>query len=464
MSAISAKDWTEFVRDRRLLLAAVLVTLLGIAAVATSFARVSAYETDRRATEARDRTTWEGQGARNPHSAAHFSNWALRPLTPLALLDPGVTPYAGSAVWMEAHNQNPPRARAVEDLSGAFDLGAFSAAWILQTLMPLLIFVIGAGAVARERERGTLRLMLASGLGARRLVPGKAAALGRIAALLAVPLIVVALAAAVLAGPADPLRLLLWSGAYALFFAIVAVIAVVVSAASRTASQAMLALIGLWLIAVVLVPRAGAGLAAATIPAPTPDAFWSAMIAEIDKQPDPFDSETFGPAMAKRYGVATVEDLPVSLAGLQLDESERVGNAVFDSSYGALADTYGRQRALLSWTGLVSPIAPLQNISMALAGTDMASQLSFQRQAEALRRQTIGVLNGDMTANGKGKDFDYQAGSDLWKTIPAFRYRPPALGAALGSVIPDILILAAWSGLAGLLLVASGRWLERGER
>ncbi|MGB3928461.1 MAG: hypothetical protein WBL20_05805, partial [Sphingobium sp.] len=105
-SAIARKDWREFVRDRRLLVMAALMVLLSLAAVMTAYARVAAYEADRVATERRDRVTWESQGERNPHSVAHFATWALRPLTPLAVLEPGVTPYAGAAIWMEAHNQN----------------------------------------------------------------------------------------------------------------------------------------------------------------------------------------------------------------------------------------------------------------------------------------------------------------------------------------------------------------------
>ena len=197
MNGIARKDWLEFLRDRRFVLMALLVAALGSTAVATSFVRVTAHETDRIATEARDRETWEAQGERNPHSVAHFATWALRPQTPLSLLDPGVTPYAGAAVWMEAHNQNPARARPIEDSTGAIDLGSFSIAWVLQYILPLLIAVIAAGAVARERERGTLRLMLVNGADAVGIVQRKAASVGRITTLIALPLLGIGLVAAI---------------------------------------------------------------------------------------------------------------------------------------------------------------------------------------------------------------------------------------------------------------------------
>ncbi len=460
--AIIGKDWREFTRDRRLMVMAGLVILLALAAVVTSFARVSAYETDRQATERRDRTTWESQGARNPHSVAHFSTWALRPLTPLALLDPGVTPYAGSAIWMEAHNQNPARARAVEDAASAFDLGSFSLAWVLQVIAPLLIFVIAAGTVARERERGTLRLMLASGFSVRAIVPHKALGTVRTASMLVAPVLMIGVIASLILGVAEPLRLVLWIAAYALFLVIVAVIAVAVSALCRSTSQAMLALVSIWLLAMLIAPRAGAAIGIAAAPVPTPDQFFAAMAANMAKQPDVFGdgAAAFGAAMAKRYGVAKVEDLPVSFAGLQLDEGERHGNIVFDRHFGALANTYAAERSAMRWAGLISPLPAVQNVSMALAGTDMAHQLAFQTQAEAHRRKLIGLLNRDMVDHAKGTDFDYRSGPALWRKTADFRFVPPPIGTAIAAIVPDIAILVGWLIAAMALLGWSARRLE----
>jgi ABC-2 type transport system permease protein len=225
----------------------------------------------------------------------------------------------------------------------------------------------------------------------------------------------------------------------------------------------MLILIGLWLAAVMLVPRMGAGLAKTLSPTPSADSFWASIAKDYEKQPDVFgkDSEAFGLAMAKRYGVARIEDLPVSLDGLRLDEDERHGNFVFDKNYNALASTYAEQRAMLRWTGLISPLPALQNISMALAGTDTAHQLEFQHQAEAHRRALMTKLNGDMIANGAGQDFDYLAKPDLWKSTRDFKFAPPSLRTSLSTVWSDVLILFGWLIAALLMLRASGRSLSR---
>ncbi|QCI80345.1 ABC transporter permease [Hankyongella ginsenosidimutans] len=235
---------------------ALIVLALGLTAVLTSWQRVAAHEQERLAALAQDQATWEAQGARNPHSAAHFAKWALRPLTAGALLDPGVSPFAGSAIWMEAHSQNPARARPAEDRADTLLAGEFSTAWILQVLMPLLIAVIAAGAVARERERGTLRLLLASGANAAAILRGKLASVGVIAGLVAGSVLVLGFLASLMAEGAQPLHLLLWAGAYIFYLAIIACVAVAVSARTRTAGQALLVLAGLWLFAIILVPRA----------------------------------------------------------------------------------------------------------------------------------------------------------------------------------------------------------------
>lgn len=457
-AAIARKDRREFVRDRRLIVMSALVLLLSLAAVLTAYARVAAFEQDRLATERRDRATWESQGERNPHAAAHFASWALRPQTPLSVLEPGVTPYAGAAIWMEAHRQNGARARAVDDAAIAFDLGTFSVAWMLQTIVPLLLFVAAAGLVARERERGTLRLLLVGGADAQALLPRKLLALGQIALLLAAPVLVAGTLAALLAGPADPIRLLLWALAHLVFLAIVATIATAVSALARSVSGAMLVLIGLWCVGVLLAPRAGAALAQAVAPTPAPETFWAELREDLAKAPDPFSDPAFEAAMLRRYGVPRRADLPVSFAGLQLDESERQGARVFDRHFGRLAATHARQRAAMRWAALLSPVPALQNVSTALAGTDGIHQLAFQNQAEAHRRAMIGALNRDMVEHGVGADFDYKAGDTLWRTTRAFRFQPPALAAILRTIWPDLVLLGLWAlAAAALLKLAAGR-------
>jgi ABC-2 type transport system permease protein len=460
---IARKDWLEFVRDRRLLALAVLALLIAAAALATAWVRVAAHEADRTAAIAQEQATWNGQGERNPHGAAHFGEWAMRPLTAMALLDPGVTPYAGSAVWMEAHQWNPARNRPVEDQASAIDLGAFSIAWVLQYLVPLILFVLAAGLIARERERGTLRLLFANGLEAGHLVRGKLGSLARLSGLLALPALVVAVAAAAILGVGDPLRLALWAVGYLVYLGILAAIALAVSALARTQAQALLILVGFWLAAMLLVPRAATALAEASAPSPSPDSFWAAYRTGREQVPDVFgdQSDAFAAATMRRYGVNRLEDLPVNLGGLRLEEDERIGNAILDRLYGDLNATYRAQRSALRWSSILSPLPAIQNLSMTLAGTSMPDQIDFQQQAEAHRRRFVTFLNLDLVNNGAGQDFGYVADERLWRETPRFTYRPASTADALRRLLPDLLILAAWLAAALLLLRSASRRLAK---
>lgn len=463
--ALIRKDGLEFRRDRRALVAAILVVLLAVAAVATAYVHVSGYERDRTAAETRDRQTWLSQGARNPHGAAHFSSWAMRPLTTLAIVEPGIAPYAGSGIWMEAHKQNPARNRPQQDTAAAFDVGQFSLAWLLQFVVPLLLLVSGASAIAREREQGTLRLMFASGADERRIVGGKLLSLSLTILFPVFALTAVALAAAALVPEArmnaEALRAILWLGANGLGLTVVTLIALAISCRSRSVSQAVVMAAFVWLAGTIIVPRVAVGVAGAIIPSPTPSQFAATLAAEhakVDGSHGGGDA-AFEKAVLAKYGVGKIEELPVNFAGLLLDEGERQGNIIFDRQFGALEASYERQRALTRMIGILSPVVSLQNISMALAGTDMASQLALQKQAEAHRRKVVGMLNDDMIANAGRKDFNYLADPRLWGTIPEFRFRAPPLASAVASIWQDVIVLVGWTLFAAWLLWRATRRL-----
>ena len=468
-AALLRKDGLEFLRDRRLLGASALVLLLGLLALLLALGQVTAYERDRRAAEEQDRATWLSQGARNPHGAAHFNAWAFRPLTALALLEPGVTPHAGAAIWMEAHRQDLASARPVEDRAGTLDLGTLSLAWVLQVLAPLLLGVLAAGLVARERERGTLRSMLAAGLRPTSVVAMKARTLGVLGAVVLLPLLLAG-AATVAMAPASldadgVQRLVLWLLAHAGYLALVVCLAVALSAAVATAERAMLLWVGGWALAMLIAPRLGATIADAAAPLPTPREFWAGIEAQLGEA-DVFDPESpatkaLQSATLARYGVARIEDLPVNFAGIQLDAAEAHGNEVFDRAYGKLHAHEDRQRTWMRIASLLSPMSALQNVSAGLAGTDTAHQREFAAQAEAHRRLTVGLLNADMTRNAGRADFEYKADPLLWTTIPEFEYRSPSWWTKARAWAIDATVLAAWMLLAAGLLRRAGRALAK---
>ena len=445
-------------------LPAVLVLLLAMGGLSTllSAQRAAESERDRIAAEAVDRDTFAGQGARNPHSVAHFSRFAFRPLAPTATLDPGIGPYAGVAVWMEAHYQDPANLRAAED---RVELGRFadlSLAWVFQILAPLLVIALAFEALAGERERGTLPLLQGSGARIGTLVRGKALALGVTFGAVLLVLAVLQLALLLRANPhaGDALlRTATWTLAHAGYLVIWIVLALAMSLRSARARTALVALLAVWTLVTLIVPRLSTALAESLAPAPTPGAFSSAIARDLRDGMDGHDPadarrEAFKQKVLADYGVERVEDLPVSFAGLALQEGERYGHIVFDRHFGALADTYRAQQRWRRVGAIAGPLPVLQHLSMGAAGTDVSHHVDFMQQAEAQRRVIVRTLDEDLIQHAGAQAFAYLADESLWRTVPEFVYTLPRYTALAGRQFLDGVILLAW------LLLACG-WLAR---
>src|SRR6478609_11826184 len=146
-----------------MLWAAALIIILSVVAMASGSIRQSQINSERAAGQALDYQAWLQQGERHPHDAAEQGMHVFKPQPPLAVLDPGIEPFVGSTVWLQAHRQSELKFRPAQDATGLQRFGQLSPAWIVQVLVPLLIIVIGFGAISGERERGTLRQLLSIG-------------------------------------------------------------------------------------------------------------------------------------------------------------------------------------------------------------------------------------------------------------------------------------------------------------
>ncbi len=462
MIPIVRLTWRQLWRDRRIPLAlAVLVALVGVSLVLDGL-RSSRTERDRVAADLADQQTFNAQGPRNPHSVAHLSRFAFRPRLQTALLDPGVSDYTGAAVWMEAHKQDPATARAAEDrleLGRASELGI---AWVWQVVVPLLVLVLGFDAIGGERERRTLPLLVVGGASLARVIAGKAVALFAVfAGALVVTTIVASLAgSSVTPVPDRPLRVAMWVGGYLAYIAVWIVLVLAVSTRARSSRTALIVLLGTWTLGVLAVPRLAATMADEGAAIPSPAAIREAMERDLEHGFDGHaGSEDRRKALEARvlaqYQVTSLDQLPVSFAGIALDEGERFAAEVFDRHHRALADRYRAQRTLRRSAGLVTPLIALQHLSTAAAGTDVEHQLAFLGAAETSRRTIVGLLNADMTAHAAGKDFEYQAAPSLWQTIPVFTYAAPRL--AIRDSAVDLAALGAWL-LAALALLGWSVW------
>lgn len=432
---VARKEWLELTRDARWHALLAVTLLLMAAALALGILRTHRLEREHRAAELGDRSVWTAQGAKNPHSAAHFGQYAFKPVGPLGLAEPGVDAFVGSAVYLEAHKQNEARFRTARDATLSARMGHLTLAFVLQTILPLLAILLGFAAFSGEREKGTLPQLLSLGVSPARLLLGKGlTAAGVLLGLLAIACLGVGLGlswlgAGHLEEPAVLPRLAGLMVGHTLYLLGFLALALAVSARASSSRAALVGLLVFWLINCFIAPRLASDLVDQAVPLPSAEAFQQAVAQEKRSQ---FGHDETHPAFVafrdrvlRRHGVARVEDLPVSFRGLSLREDDETGYRIFDRHFGALQARIERQDLLRSLAGPLFPMLALRPLSMAMAGTDNRHQHDFLRSSEGHRRRIQTAASQDLLDHARNGDNAYVADAALWERIPSFHYERP---------------------------------------
>ena len=271
---IARREFTEFVRDGRLFWSGGLMIVLLMTALAVGWQRQAQLQSERAVAQASDYDDWVNQPARHPHDAAHQGMHVFKPEPPLSIIDPGIGPYVGSTLWLQAHRQSEMKFRPAQDATGLQRFGSLSAAWVIQVLGPLLVLVLGFNAFSGEREQGTLRQVMSLGVPSRALLWGKALAIGLALAALLAPASLVGAAAVAVQTPVElwseaAIRLALLGLGYAIYLVAAIFLVLAVSARMKTSRAALVTLLAVWIVGVVLAPRAISDLTDRAYPTPS---------------------------------------------------------------------------------------------------------------------------------------------------------------------------------------------------
>lgn len=465
---IAEKETLVARRDKRLWALSVGVTIVTVAALAIGINRTASFEQERMAAARSDKAVWLDQGARNPHEAAHFSRYAFKPIPTLSSFDPGAIDFAGIAVWLEAHIQNPSRFRRAESTGDLSRFVALSPAWVLQIIIPLMVILLLFASYAGEREDGTLRQLMSYGVSPKAVFSGKLRGASSALLKLLLPVFVlVALAVFVFdtGYPQDdlPVRLALIVVTYAVYLFVFAMLTIGVSALSNSRRSAAISLLSIWCVLTVLVPRLAND--AAVYARPQPDSYetWRDLLeikAEYWGVIPAFGvelTEIRKREMAEfleRFGVSSVDDAPVSFGAWELQASEEYSNPLYDAYYAGLNETYSRQEATRSWLSAFSPTIPVMALSSGFSGSDRLHHYEFVKSAEENRRVVIRQLNEDLIHNSGGNPLAYESPNGFWREISDYEDGLPALTNFALDYLPHLLVMLAWAG--GAFLFA--RW------
>lgn len=464
---IAKKESLEMLRDGRYLWASGVVFTLLLAALLAGWKHYSDVEQQRAISQNEDREIWLNQGDKNQHSAAHFGAYAFKPSSALTAIDQGVLAYTGTSVFMEAHSVKDAAYRPIEDATAVQRLGNLTASSTLQLLLPLLIILLAFGAFAGEREQGTLRQLMSLGVPLRSLTLGKMLGVLAPLMLILVPASVIGVTAMALSAYARDIPL--WEGgrtgllmlAYLLYFLIFVVLSLLVSARAASSRQALITLLGFWFVTSFIVPRLATDLADAFHPIPTPQEFQQAIDEDMDALPSWTDrTKAVQTRLMTEHSVASVEEIPASVAGHTLLEAEHDETQVYRKHFEQLGEQYDAQRGLTQAAAVVSPYLAINMLSMGLAGSDYAHHRHFVEAAEEYRYTLVQTLNQDLI--DQDGDWDFLADRSMWERIPAFAYDVPNTTWVLSLYGLSLAALFFWTVLVVALFVPTLSTLKIG--
>jgi ABC-2 type transport system permease protein len=463
---IAQKEFVSTLRDRRFAVLSALVLALLLAATLVGRRSYQAGQQERAAAQHTVNEQFHHQPGRHPHRVVHYGTFAFRPRSGLSFLDAGLDSFTGTSVFLEGHQQNSVNFSAAQQSGALLRFGELTVAFVLQTLVPLLLIFLCFNAFTEERETGTLPLLLSQGVTLQQVAWGKIAGYSQVAALVVGPALV--LAAALLVGQGSGasgadlwVRLGLFMAGYVVYFFLVIVGAVVVSARQRHARTALVTLLGCWMLSCVILPKITTNLGASLFPNITKAQLDAEVHEEAQRginghNPQDVHTAELKAGLLKKYGVATEAQLPVSVNGVVMTEGEAYSSRVYQQHFAELTRTYERQNALSTWAGLLNPYQAIRPLSMGLAGSDFAHDVHFQQAAEAYRYQLVQHLNGLQTRMGYS-DKERRLDAATWQAIPVFAYQAPPVGWALAQLLLPALALGLWAvGLSwlGMKLVA----------
>ena len=466
IGVIARKELRELVRDGRLRLLSGIVVVLALAAFAFGAQQTLRAQEAREHAQERAAEQWEGQGAKNPHVAAHYGTYAFAPTNVTTALDPGVSAFLGRSVKLEAHRRNLASQSAAQD-GGTQRLGEFSVAMVLMMLVPLLIIALGYGVWSQERERGTLRQLMSTGVEHGALLAGKALALFIVLAGLLVPagvLIVGGLWILGGGGLGTLGRVGLLVLSYSMYFAVFAGLTLYMSAMARSSRGALVGMVAVWAVFCLLVPRVGSELAATIQPLPSQAELGRAVANSLAKG---IDGTTEREVAIEAMVADAMAEQGISNAGFLVDQGALTAvelraeaqweDAIYDHHVGQLEDRIAAQENWASRIGVLSPFVAMRGLSAGLCGTDYAHHRHFTDYTEAWRKQLVTQLNTAFGENAGADGWAYRAGPELWKNAPPFAYTAPGLPFVWRHHAFDLLVLLGWLALALVLARRSAR-------
>ncbi|KQB37060.1 ABC transporter permease [Flavobacterium aquidurense] len=421
------------------------------------------------------REDWLKNPDKNPHRMAHYGNFAFRKSTPLSVFEFGMEPFFGNAIFLEAHKQNTANFSEAGFSNSMLRFGEISIAMVLQILLPLLIFFLGFNAIASEREDGTLKLLLSQGISWKQLLRGKILGIASVIMLLFIPTIIVLIFIWLLLqdfaiSTDETIKMLLFIGFHFIYLIFFCVLAVLVSASSKTSKKALISLIGIWLVFTIILPRTTQAIGAYIYEAPSKIQFQSDIEKDILKQgdshnPNDLHYKAIKDSLLRVYKVDSVQKLPFNYSGFIMTEGEKISSKIYNEHLAGLLQVYEKQNSFSKTVSFINPYIAMKNLSMGLSNTDYDSYIDFQKQAEEYRynmAQKMNALQVKYISNKKPgpNEKPLTINKEHWADITEFHYEPKGIWDVLKSEIVSVLSIILWIIMLFILIRIAAKNLK----
>jgi len=456
---IVAKDeWRYWLRSKLAMTVLVIGLLLTLSSVVVTAITMLELNHARHELQTHAEQSFVDQPDRHPHRMVHYGHYAFRTPSPLSTLDPGIDAYTGNSIFLEGHRQNSAMFADQRQGTALTKLGSLTPAFIVQTLAPLLLILIGYSSISRERESQTLSYLLAQGTSGITLIAGKGLALLSVVGLIIAPLAVSALFT--MSAGESLLAVASFVVGYALYLSVWVLLILLASSVLSKNSSSFTALAFVWILLCIVMPRVASTTAATAVPSTGKIETDFAVKAELRTLGDGHNTndpafKQFKQSLLKKYNVNSIDQLPVNYRGLLASESEAKQTDVLNHFAEQRMYAELKQTQVSRYFGWVSPMVAIRSLSMIVVGTSIETHHRFLRETEQLRFDFVQGLNkvhieklnyqDDMNRNANAAATQKaRVSADNWKILQAFNFTVDSANIRAQRSVPAFLQLLLW--------------------
>ena len=325
--------------------------------------------------------------------------------------------------------------------------------FIFAIVLSLFAILFGYDAVNGEKERGTLALSFANPVPRDQYILGKIT--GSFIALivpLMIPTLIGCLMLPLLGVPMDAdswLRLAMVILAGVLYFGVFLTLSVFMSTLTQHSSASFLALVVVWVFAVLIIPRTSVLIAGRSVEVPSVD--------QVDYEKGKYAAQLFNERMAamRKWAMANYQD-DHRLMGEGMRAFSKEQQELFDEKMNVFVEQLNEQRAAKSdlrtsvalSLARISPTASFSLAASDLAYTSMELRTSYIEAANAYQHEFAAFMqskDADFGGNryrGHGRSADEEEPDPIdTRELPLFSYQQPPVSEAIRASLPDLGLL-----------------------